>query len=162
MAEVLRSLKALDIKSNGVVQATHVDLSATTTSINPQTHGSRLLVVTNPTGSAVTLTMDTAKAPGINYHFVYGGDAVAANNIIIACESTSDKMSGSLSFIDTNYPDGSGADRADAVADDKLTLASAAAFDITLTSNTAVGDANASWIINGYTVGATAPAFSST
>lgn len=161
MAEVLSSIKALDIRANTVVKATHVDLTASTT-ITPQTHGSRLLAVNKTAGSDITLTVDTAKAPGVSYHFVYHGSGVSGDDVIIACQGATDSIAGCVTHVDTSAGDAAAGVRANAGTHDKITVTTPAAFDITLTSNTAVGDSTASWIIGGTVVSATAPAFSST
>ena len=155
MAEVLGS-----IKSNTVVKADHVDLIAST-AINPQTHGSRLLAINKTIGADLTFTLDTVKAPGVNYNFVYQGNGVAGNDIVIICQGASDTFSGSLTHVDTGATDAASGVRANAGTHDKLTITTPAGFNVNLTSNTSVGDATASWIISGYTVGATAPTFAS-
>lgn len=161
MAEILTSLKALDVKSNAVVSADHVDLTAST-AIKPQTHGSRLLAVNKTSGSDITLTVDTAKAPGISYHFVYHGNGVSGDDVIIACQGATDSIAGGVTHVDTSASDPASGVRANGGTHDKLTITTPAAFDITLTSNTSVGASTASWIIGGTVVSATAPAFSST
>ena len=64
-------------------------------------------------------------------------------------------------LLDTGATDAASGVRANAGTHDKLTITTPAGFNVNLTSNTSVGDATASWIISGYTVGATAPTFAS-
>lgn len=139
MAEVLNSVRVDQLKTDEyVVQATPVMLSASTT-IVPQTHSDRDLVVLQ-NGSTMTMTVDAPTQTGTKYHFVYGGSAASSATVKIDGNAL---IHGAIQDVDTNGRHlGS---RPNGVSHQAFTIgASAAAYDVTM-----VSDANNEWVLFG-------------
>jgi len=139
MAEVYSSVRADQIKTDEYeVAATPVILSASTT-IVPQTHSDRKLVVLK-NASSMTMTVDAPTRPGTMYNFVYGGSAASAATLVIDGNAI---MHGAIQDIDTDGRHlGS---RPNGTTHDQMTIgASAAAYNVTM-----VSDNNNEWVVYG-------------
>jgi|APSaa5957512535_1039671.scaffolds.fasta_scaffold87230_1 hypothetical protein len=139
MAEVYNSLRVDQIKTDEfVIQQTPVMLSIATT-IVPQTHGDRDLLVLN-NASSMTMTIDAPTRVGTVYRFMYGGSAASSATVLIDGNAL---MHGALQDVDT---DGRHlGTRPDGVTHNTITIgASAAAYNITM-----VSDANDQWVVYG-------------
>lgn len=156
MAEIVADLNLGNLSlSNVHVEAGPSVLANTNTTLVHHTHSSRQLVVPQPSATR-TYTLSNPLTPGVNYRFVYGGSAAAANNIIIKTETATHKLAGSIVHSSTD----SGASQsvaADANTHDVLTLGYVQNMDITLTSN-----GTTTWNLFGNTTSNTSPAFSNT
>lgn len=139
MAEVYNSIRVDQLKTDEFnVVPTPVTLSSSTT-IVPQTHSDRDLVVLQ-SGSTLTMTVDAPTQAGTKYRFVYGGSAVSNATLVIDGNAV---MYGAIQDVDT---DGRHVGtRPDGVANNTITIgASAAAYDVTM-----VSDSSNKWVVYG-------------
>lgn len=152
MAEILHNLKGGNVRSNVVVQPASVVLNSSET-LDAGTYSGRVLVVNDTAGSDRTFTLDDPEKPGIRYNFVYGGDAASGHDIVIAAESSTTLMYGSITYISTDTGFSTGV-MPNGTTHDELRINVPSGFDITVTSNS-----NTHWHVSGTVSGTVAPAF---
>jgi hypothetical protein len=139
MAELYNSIKVNQVKTDEYnIVATPVMLSASTT-IVPQTHSDRDLVVL-AAGSSLTMTVDAPTQPGTKYRFIYGGSGISTATLVIDGNAV---MHGAIQDVDTNGRHVG--TRPDGVANNTITIgASAASYDVTM-----VSDSDNKWVVFG-------------
>ena len=106
-------------------------------------------------GQNSTYNLPTPSGAGVYYHFVFGGTAAEAENILLRCKTTDNSvfMQGSLQFVDDGG-DASAPDWADGNSNELLTLTNPQYVDVHFVSLSTT-----KWLVWGSVTADTAPVF---
>ena len=118
-------------KSGEMLMAPPVVLPDASTSLTHADHGNKTLIVPD-LGGSYTYTLPAPTKPGQHFHFIYGGAAADASNVLFATATdNSVYMKGGINWVNNNdtSDDGIGV-WSDGDSNELLTLVTPETFDI--------------------------------
>ena len=155
-ADLIMGSGAIKPGSGGMYRPTPVVLADDSVTLTAATNGGRTNVIPDVTSNR-TYTLTDAAAGGEYYHFIYGGAAADAQNVIIKTHTTADSVyfKGAVTHLDQSADENCEAAFSDGNSNDILTITTPRVIDLHFLAL----DANV-WYVWGHVCSATAPAFS--
>ena len=155
-ADLIMGSGAIKPGSGGMYRPTPVVLDDDSVTLTAATNGGRTNVIPDVSSNR-TYTLTDAAAGGEYYHFIYGGAAADAQNVIIKTATTADSVyfKGAVTHLDQTADENCEAAFSDGNSNDILTITTPRVIDLHFLAL----DANV-WYVWGHVCSATAPTFS--